>query len=1227
MRLTLFLIFTFLTTVCLHSQKLVVQAVEAQKSAIGDFEKKTIFEFTPTDFGKRSNELEGMQKASLLKPNLNSFTSIIESSPAQMELQIPTSANTFLALELIEYDLFSPNFVHSTASGASFPYEGGKHYKGIVKGDNNSVVAISVFENEVMGLISTAKGNRVLGKLQESTTNEHILYFDSNLPEPIDFDCEMEDDGIGYKPKDLKYVPKQSRDQGDCVKLYIEIDDDIVIEKGGVTNATNYVVGLFGQSIVLYDNEDILMSINEIKAWDVPSPYNSSSSSGMLNAFQANINAINGDLGHLVSYKASGGIAAGFSGICANNVDDQLCFSSIGTTYSNVPTYSYSVMVTTHEMGHLIGSRHTHACVWNGNNTAIDGCSGFTEGGCPLPGDPAAGGTIMSYCHVSPVGINFNLGFGPQPGNVIRNTVNEPGNCLGTCGAPSCEDGIQNGDETGVDCGGAECPACPTCDDGIQNGSETGVDCGGPECEPCPCLGVELELTIVFDQYENETTWDIQDDNGNVLASGGPYSGQPTGSSIVEDICIDSGCYDFTIYDSYGDGICCAYGIGSYSLAEDGTVLASGGEFGSSETTAFCTGQSSSCDDGIQNGSETGVDCGGPDCPACPTCDDGIQNGSETGVDCGGPDCPACETCDDGIQNGSETGVDCGGPDCPACETCDDGIQNGSETGVDCGGPDCPACETCDDGIQNGSETGVDCGGPDCPACPTCDDGIQNGSETGVDCGGPDCPACETCDDGIQNGSETGVDCGGPDCPACETCDDGIQNGSETGVDCGGPDCPACPTCDDGIQNGNETGVDCGGPDCPACETCDDGIQNGDETGVDCGGPDCPACETCDDGIQNGDETGVDCGGSCPDVCDECEENVVTLTIVLDNYPEETSWEITDANNTVVGSGGTYGSSPDGSTIVAESCLIDGCYNFTIYDSYGDGICCQYGVGNYTLYDDDGNLLASGASFGSSESTDFCVGVIPDPVYCESSGNSTFYEYIDRVIFGNIDNASGDDGGYGDYTDMTIEASAGAPLAISVYPGFSGSSYTEYWNVWVDFNQDGDFDDANELLDSGSGAGPLFGNPTIPSDASLGETRLRVSMRYNSFPPSCGSFQYGEVEDYTINIQGGATIVTSDQGSSTSLRSIGEEVEPNNLRLSPNPTSELVNVEYISREGGQVNTYITDLTGRTVQFSTMQFGKGENKVRIDVSSLNSGIYMFKIVDGDFVSTQKLMVVE
>jgi len=84
--------------------------------------------------------------------------------------------------------------------------------------------------------------------------------------------------------------------------------------------------------------------------------------------------------------------------------------------------------------------------------------------------------------------------------------------------------------------------------------------------------------------------------------------------------------------------------------------------------------------------------------------------------------------CNDGIQNGNETGIDCGGTFCAACPTCNDGIQNGDETGVDCGGTSCVSCATlCSDGMQNGDETGVDCGGTSCAACPT----VQHRLNTG----------------------------------------------------------------------------------------------------------------------------------------------------------------------------------------------------------------------------------------------------------------------------------------------------------------------------------------------------------------------------------------------------------------------------------------------------------------------------------------------------------------
>jgi len=173
------------------------------------------------------------------------------------------------------------------------------------------------------------------------------------------------------------------------------------------------------------------------------------------------------------------------------------------------------------------------------------------------------------------------------------------------------------------------------------------------------------------------------------------------------------------------------------------------------------------------------------ECDYAPRCDDGVRNGNETGVDCGGS-CVPCPTCDDDVQNGRETGMDCGGS-CVPCPTCDDNIRNQDETDVDCGG----SCEPCD--LGKACRAPFDCLSKSCigKRCQeaSCADGIVNQDEEGIDCGGS-CVPCTTCDDDVQNGRETGMDCGGP-CIPCPTCDDNIRNQDERLVDCGG-ECRAC---------------------------------------------------------------------------------------------------------------------------------------------------------------------------------------------------------------------------------------------------------------------------------------------------------------------------------------------------------------------------------------------------------------------------------------------------
>lgn len=124
----------------------------------------------------------------------------------------------------------------------------------------------------------------------------------------------------------------------------------------------------------------------------------------------------------------------------------------------------------------------------------------------------------------------------------------------------------------------------------VQNGNGTDSIAGTVTVD----IGsLELLLEVNTDSYPGETTWAIEDDQGNLLQSGGGYGSSNDYYSHL--ICLDSGCYSFTIYDAYGDGICCGYGNGNYELFDnDGVSIVDGGEFGNAESTDFCIEESNS---------------------------------------------------------------------------------------------------------------------------------------------------------------------------------------------------------------------------------------------------------------------------------------------------------------------------------------------------------------------------------------------------------------------------------------------------------------------------------------------------------------------------------------------------------------------------------------------------------------------------------------------------------
>ncbi|MEM9548884.1 MAG: zinc-dependent metalloprotease [Bacteroidota bacterium] len=541
-KLTKLMLLLFLTTSIFAQTIKPAELVEAQK---GIFESHAIF--SVDNSRKVKIDASKLSDYTVLDLDLNGLNALRQSNPEALSIDVPVK-NRSLHLELVQVEIFSEDYqMIEEPSGQVIHMDRGTHYRGIISGKPNSLVAISVFANEITGFISDNKkdGNYVLGKLQERgpQSEKHVLYLDTDMTFETGRMCDTKDEGPGYDPKQLE-DHSHGRALSDCVRLLLEMDYNMYQNLGSSSAAANnYINALFNGQATLYAAENINTVLSQSFVWSSSSPYTGSSTGAKLNSFQANRNNFNADFANLLTNINFGGLAATINAVCGSE-NSRMCVSGVLNQIATVPTYSFDMEITAHEYGHLFGSFHTHGCYWNGNNTQIDDCAsvlGNTEGAACYNSNnpilPSNGGTIMSYCYaVNGVGVNFSQGFGPQPGNAIRNAV-AGGSCLQPCGGGGCTDN-------------------------------------------------ELTLKITTDNYPGETTWTVTS-GGNTVASGGPYTSQNT--TYTESICLVDGCYDFTINDSYGDGICCGYGNGSYTLTSSGgNTIVTGGAFGASETTSFC---------------------------------------------------------------------------------------------------------------------------------------------------------------------------------------------------------------------------------------------------------------------------------------------------------------------------------------------------------------------------------------------------------------------------------------------------------------------------------------------------------------------------------------------------------------------------------------------------------------------------------------------------------------
>jgi PKD repeat protein len=387
--------------------------------------------------------IEYAQEAVTLDLNPDILQQVYNEDANQINITIPISENENVTLDLRKFKILNDNFILRTSGGDTLKdYKPGLFYRGKIVG-KEGIVTLSIFSNEIIGILSIKEeGNYNIGKIK-GTQNQYVVYNDFKVKVPRSFECHTPDTPLDFDPR--KTDNSVSVRVEDCVKFYLEGDYELFQDKGSVAAASNYMTALFAEVAELYANESISIEISDIMVWNTPDNYTNSDSGTDLDIFIDNNPNFNGNLAALMSL---GGGSAGLGGLAYVDV---LCsqnwaysFNGIGGGFNNVPAYSWDVEVCAHEWGHNFGSRHTHACVWNGNNTQIDDCgnkysfdNGDTPEGdnCFNPNNPILpdDGTIMSYCHlIWGVGINFNLGFGTQPGNLIRNRYNNAG-CLTAC--------------------------------------------------------------------------------------------------------------------------------------------------------------------------------------------------------------------------------------------------------------------------------------------------------------------------------------------------------------------------------------------------------------------------------------------------------------------------------------------------------------------------------------------------------------------------------------------------------------------------------------------------------------------------------------------------------------------------------------------------------------------------------------------------------------------------
>jgi len=287
---------------------------------------------------------------------------------------------------------------------------------------------------------------------------------------------------------------------------------------------------------------------------------------------------------------------------------------------------------------------------------------------------------------------------------------------------------------------------------------------------------------------------------------------------------------------------------------------------------------------------------------------------------------------------------------------------------------------------------------------------------------------------------------------------------------------------------------------------------------------------------------------------------------------------------------------------LSVNCSSDPEATVVLVSGLASGASFPYGTTEvvHNLVDENGTVINT-CAFNVTVTDEYCTPEVFNNI-----------EPITLVSVADISNVSAPDNtdAYEDFTAVTGTVHRGSVYG-TAFEGFTGGPYADFFTAYVDWNKDGDFDDANERYElgyvadsTGSDGIQAVSEMTVPSDALLGSTTMRIAKTYDVYaatPCDPGS-GYGQVEDYTLIVE---------EALST------QHFNADQFKFYPNPVKDVLTV---SNTENIESVAIYNLLGQEV----LTKNTNQTSVPINLSQLPSGSYLVKAVSGNTSKTFKIL---